>query len=90
MLNAKTALKESLDKVIIKIYQTVNKENGRYYRLIKKFYKLCGIPCILNTSFNFKGEPIVENPSQALKDFLRTQMDYLVIGDFLISKRVKF
>ncbi len=66
--------------------QTVNKVNGRYYLLIKKFYELTGIPCILNTSFNLKGEPIVENPDQAVEDFLKTKMDYLVIGDFLVSK----
>lgn len=66
--------------------QTVNKENGRYYKLIKKFYKKTGIACILNTSFNLKGEPIVENPKQAVEDFLRTNIDYLVIGDFLIKK----
>jgi len=66
--------------------QTVNKENGRYYKLIKKFYARTGIPCVLNTSFNLKGEPIVENPKQAIKDFLKTAMDYLVIEDFLVSK----
>ena len=66
--------------------QTVNKVNGRYFLLINKFYNLTGIPCILNTSFNLKGEPIVENPEQAIEDFLRTKMDYLVIGDFLLSK----
>jgi carbamoyltransferase len=66
--------------------QTVSKENGRYYRLIKKFYKLTKIPCVLNTSFNLKGEPIVENPKQAIEDFLKTAMDYLVIENFLVSK----
>lgn len=66
--------------------QTVNKGNGIYYQLIKKFYKLTGTPCLLNTSFNLKGEPIVENPEQAVEDFLKTKMDYLVIGDFLVSK----
>jgi carbamoyltransferase len=66
--------------------QTVSEENGRYYLLIKKFYQLTGLPCILNTSFNLKGEPIVETPQQALDDFLKTKMDYLVIEDFLVSK----
>lgn len=66
--------------------QTVNKTNERYYKLIKQFNKLTGIPCILNTSFNIKGEPIVENPSQAVEDFIKTGMDYLVIGDFLVFK----
>lgn len=66
--------------------QTVNKEAGMYYKLIKKFYQLTGIPCILNTSFNLKGEPIVENPQQAMEDFLKTKLKYLVIGDFLVKK----
>ena len=66
--------------------QTVNKDNGRYYKLIKKYHNLTGIACILNTSFNLKGEPIVENPKQAIEDFLKTKMDYLAIGDYLVSK----
>ena len=67
--------------------QTVNKEdNGRYYKLIKEFYRLTNIPCVLNTSFNLKGEPIVENPKQAIEDFLKTKMDYLVIGDYLVPR----
>ncbi|MGB9883513.1 MAG: carbamoyltransferase C-terminal domain-containing protein [Microgenomates group bacterium] len=47
---------------------------------------ITGIACLLNTSFNLKGEPIVENPQQAVEDFLRTKMDYLVIGEFLVWK----
>ncbi len=66
--------------------QTVNNDSGLYYDLIKKFYSLTGIPCLLNTSFNLKGEPIVETPKQAIEDFLKTKMDYLVIGDFLLYK----
>lgn len=66
--------------------QTVNKKDGPYYYLIKQFYKETGIPCILNTSFNLAGEPIVENPHQSIDDFLKTEMDYLAIGDFLVSK----
>jgi len=66
--------------------ETVNKENGIYYKLIKRFYEISGIPCLLNTSFNLKGEPIVENPKQAIEDFLRTKMDFLVIGKFVICK----
>jgi len=66
--------------------QTVNIENGRYFKLIQRFYKITGIPCILNTSFNLKGEPIVENPKQAIKDFLRTKMDALIIENYFILK----
>ncbi|PJC82325.1 hypothetical protein CO007_00085, partial [Candidatus Roizmanbacteria bacterium CG_4_8_14_3_um_filter_36_10] len=47
------------------LIQTINKVNGRCYLLIRKIYELTGIPCILNTSFNLKGEPIIENPEQA-------------------------
>ena len=68
--------------------QTVSKENGIYYRFIKKFYDLTGIACVLNTSFNLKGEPIVEHPRQAIEDFLKTEMDYLVINNFFIKKTI--
>lgn len=66
--------------------QTVSKENGRYYRLIQAFYNLTGVPCILNTSFNLKHEPIVEHPRHAVEDFLKTEMDFLVMGDFIVEK----
>lgn len=66
--------------------QTVNKDNGLYYKLIMKFYTLTGIPCLLNTSFNLSVEPIVETPEQAVYDFKNSSMDVLVIGDFLVEK----
>ena len=66
--------------------QTVSKDNGIYFELIKEFDAQTGIPCILNTSFNLKGEPIVETPKQAIEDFLKTKMDYLVIGDYFLEK----
>lgn len=66
--------------------QTVNADNGRYYRLIKEFYRQTGTPCILNTSFNVMGEPIVEHPRQAIEDYLHSKMDVLVINDVLIYK----
>lgn len=65
---------------------TVTKEDGRYHALITTFYKITGIPIILNTSFNLKGEPIVESPKQAIDDFRKTSMDYLVIGNFIVKK----
>ncbi len=65
--------------------QTVSKENGRYYKLIKKFSEITGTPCILNTSFNLKGEPIVENPRQAIEDYIKTKLDHLIIEDFLVK-----
>lgn len=67
--------------------QTVRKKsNNRYYQLIRAFEKLTGIPAVMNTSFNLNHEPIVETPQQALKDFSRTNMDYLVIENYLVKK----
>ncbi|MCJ7503509.1 MAG: carbamoyltransferase [Acidobacteriia bacterium] len=66
--------------------QTVSqKSNPQYWRLIKEFERLTGVPVILNTSFN-ENEPIVCTPTQAIECFLRTRMDYLVLGDHLVSK----
>ncbi len=66
--------------------QTVkSRENPRYYNLIKSFYNLTSVPMILNTSFN-ENEPIVCSPEEALNCFLRTKMDILVLGDYLISR----
>ena len=67
--------------------QTVTKEdNGVYFDLINEFYKITNVPVILNTSFNLAGEPIVETPKDAMKCFLKTEMDYLVIDNLLIQK----
>lgn len=67
--------------------QTVTKnQNPRYYNLIKEFYKLTGIPVILNTSFNDHGEPIVCNPVEAVRDFYGMGLDLLVINDVIIQK----
>ena len=66
--------------------QTVSREaNPRYHALISAFRDLTGVPVLLNTSFN-DNEPIVCRPEEALDCFLRTQMDALAVGDFLISK----
>jgi carbamoyltransferase len=66
--------------------QTVTREaNPRYHALITAFHKLTGVPVVLNTSFN-DNEPIVCRPEEALDCFLRTQMDALVLGDFLIAR----
>ena len=67
--------------------QTVRKEqNQKYYNLINEFYKITGVPLILNTSFNVAGEPIVESPNQAIADFYRTGLDALAIGNYLLKK----
>jgi carbamoyltransferase len=66
--------------------QTVTREaNPRYWSLIKAFEQLSGVPVVLNTSFN-DNEPIVCRPEEALDCFQRTQMDALVLGDFLITR----
>jgi carbamoyltransferase len=66
--------------------QTVTREaNPRYHALISAFRDLTGVPVVLNTSFN-DNEPIVCRPEEGLDCFLRTQMDALVLGDFLIAK----
>jgi carbamoyltransferase len=66
--------------------QTVaRRANPRYYRLIQSFRDLTGIPLVLNTSFN-ENEPIVCRPEEALECFLRTRMDALVLGDFIIAR----
>lgn len=66
--------------------QTVTREaNPRYWSLIKAFEQLTGVPVVLNTSFN-DNEPIVCRPEEALDCFQRTQMDALVLGDFLITR----
>ena len=66
--------------------QTVNRSaNPRYWRLLRAFADLTGVPVLLNTSFN-ESEPIVRQPSEALDCFLRTQMDVLVIENFIVEK----
>jgi carbamoyltransferase len=67
--------------------QTVSREGNRlYYEMIKAFYELTGCPVIINTSFNVRGEPIVCTPEDAYTCFMRTQMDYLIVGDYLLDK----
>lgn len=65
--------------------QTVAETEGIYFRLIQKFYTLSGIPCLLNTSFNRAGEPIVENPQQAVDVFLKSSLDLLIIENFIVQ-----
>ena len=66
--------------------QTVNREqNERFYELINEFYKITGVPMLLNTSFNCQ-EPIVETPEEAINTFKRTELDILVINDYIMRK----
>ena len=67
--------------------QTVTRERSpRYYSLISAFERRTGCPLVVNTSFNVRGEPIVCTPADAYRCFMRTHLDYLVIGPFLLAK----
>jgi carbamoyltransferase len=67
--------------------QTVSRAaNPRYWKLIKAFADIGGCPLIVNTSFNVRGEPMVCTPEDAYRCFMRTEMDYLIMGDCLLSK----
>ena len=68
--------------------QTVTRDvNPVYYDIIKAFYEQTGCPVIVNTSFNVRGEPIVCTPEDAYRCFMRTEMDFLVLGNFILDKR---
>ncbi|BDA40279.1 carbamoyltransferase family protein [Candidatus Atelocyanobacterium thalassae] len=67
--------------------QTVNPTNNyRYYNLIKQFEALTGCGVLINTSFNVRGEPIVCTPEDAYRCFMRTEMDYLIINNYILKK----
>jgi len=67
--------------------QTVFKEHSpRYYSLIERFGQATGVPVILNTSFNLRGEPIVNTPANAFSTFSKSEMDSLVLGNFIVDK----
>lgn len=65
------------------------KDNPFYYSLIEEYEKLTGVPIIINTSFNVRGEPIVCSPEDAVNCFLKTDIDYLVIDQFICRKKKK-
>ena len=68
--------------------QSVSREtNARYWELINEFKKLTGYGVIVNTSFNVRGEPIVCTPDDAYRCFMRTEMDFLVVGNYLLDKK---
>ncbi|RME42064.1 MAG: hypothetical protein D6796_14970, partial [Caldilineae bacterium] len=67
--------------------QSVRREwNPLYYRLIEKFGQATGVPVLLNTSFNLRGEPIVNTPQNALNTFAKSDIDQLIMGNFLVKK----
>ena len=69
-----------------RIQSVSKKTNLRYWTLLNEFKKLTGYGVFVNTSFNVRGEPIVETPGDAFSCFIRTEMDYLVLGDYLLKK----
>ena len=70
--------------------QSVNETlNPQITTLLKKYKKISGIPILMNTSFNDNGEPIIESPKDAILSFLNMDIDYLVMGDYIISKPIK-
>lgn len=70
--------------------QTVREDqNPRYYRLIREFEDITGVPVVLNTSFNDHGEPIVNTPKEAIKDFFGMGLDVLVLEDIVVEKQIQ-
>ena len=68
--------------------QTVTKDsNKRFYNLLKMMYEKTNNPVLLNTSFNIKGQPIVNSPEDAIKCFLKYKIDFLFIGDYILQKK---
>ena len=68
--------------------QTVNAEdNGIYYDLIKEYESMTGVPMIINTSFNIKGQPIVRTPEDAIVAFCSVSLDVLAIGHYIVTKK---
>jgi carbamoyltransferase len=69
-----------------RIQTIVKEQHPQVHNLLEEFHKVSGIPVILNTSFNDNGEPIVETPEDAIKSFLNLDIDYLIMGNYVISK----
>lgn len=80
-------LKESMHVDNTARIQSVSKEtNPKYHKLISEFYKLSGIPVVINTSFNDESQPIVNTPKEAVKTFYSTGIDVLAVGNFILRK----
>ena len=70
--------------------QTVHSDtNPRFHALLRAFHEQTGCPVLVNTSFNVRGEPIVASPKDAYQCFMRTEMDVLVIGNFILRKEMQ-
>jgi len=72
-----------------RIQSVGKKHNPRYHALIKAFEELTGYGIVINTSFNVRGEPIVCTPEEAYQCFMRTEMDFLVLGSYLLDKKTQ-
>ena len=88
--------KENINKIIPAVVhvdntsriQIVNQENNlKLYLLLQEFKKLTGVPVLLNTSFNVKGEPIVSTAEDAINSYLNSELDYLIINDIIICRK---
>ena len=87
--------KTNLDKIISSVHvdntcrpQTVDKyQNNRFWNLINEFKLLTDIPVLLNTSFNLDGQPIVNTPNDAIQTYLRSRLDFLCIGSYVVSRK---
>ena len=70
--------------------QTLRRQDHpRYYDVIRAFQSLTGYPVVVNTSFNVRGEPIVQSPEDAYRCFMRTEMDFLVLGSYILDKQAQ-
>ena len=67
--------------------QTISNKDLPIYKLLNEFYSVTGCPMLVNTSFNVNNEPIVETPFDAMKTFINTNLDYLIINNLIISKK---
>jgi carbamoyltransferase len=70
-----------------RVQTVVNEENPRFWQLLDTFGKRTGVPMLLNTSFNVRGQPIVCTPEEAVDTFLRAQLDVMAIGDYVVVRR---
>jgi len=68
-----------------RIQSVTVKYNKRFYNIINEFYKLSGVPVLINTSFNVRGEPIVCTPQEAMESAIKMNLDYLAIKDYLVK-----
>lgn len=91
-VQVKDVAKEKIPAVVhinatSRVHTVSSDVNPRYYRLLREFERIKGVPVLLNTSFNINQEPIVNSPMDALRCFYSTGIDYLVIGNFLVGKQ---